>query len=246
MKEASKEILKLRGGVIIIGSLFWEKTEIREKWINDNLIEKQKQFVKVPIRYGRISSTRNCTFTMVFSTECTAADKIGTGIFVPFAINPVSFSELLGQVKNLINAEFNKIKNLKSPNWDWGSVGIITNPSILKEDSPNFKAANLFLSEWAKKFPDDFNTDDYIVGKEESIISSEGTLKIDWPFVDNYIDFAIATVVKPAIPQYPNEKNIADRMIVNEYNTYFLQNLNSGIYTFQDEKIKEFLSSNTL
>ena len=56
--------MKLKGGIIIIGSLFWEdhldneKTDnIRKNWRQQYLNDSPK-LTKVPIRYGRASQTR--------------------------------------------------------------------------------------------------------------------------------------------------------------------------------------------
>lgn len=238
--ESKKEEL-LSGGVLIVGSLLWEESEIRDKWRLQCLDLKQRQFVSLPIRYGRISTTRNCTYTMVFASECKAQENLGTGVFIPFAVNPINFEQLETHVKRMISAEFNKEKNLSSQNWDWGAMGISFNPNVLSDDSPKSIAIASVLTKWAKKYSNTFNPDDYKVGNETSIISKDGNLLIDWHNLSENIDFVIATVIKPELKKYPTVKNIADRIVVNEYDKYFKENRREGITTFQDFEVEEFL-----
>ena len=240
--ENKKEEL-LSGGVLIVGSLLWEESEIRDKWRLQCLDLKQRQLVSLPIRYGRISTTRNCTYTMVFSSECKTQENLGTGVFIPFTVNPINFEQLEVHVKRMISAEFNKEKNLSSQNWDWGAMGISFNPNVQSDDSPKSIAIASFLAKWAKKYSNTFNPDDYKVGKETSVISKAGILSIDCQNLHEKIDFVIATVIKPELKNYPTVKNIADRIVVNEYDKYFRENRREGIITFQDLEVDELLSN---
>ncbi|MBI4930046.1 MAG: hypothetical protein HY841_04725 [Bacteroidetes bacterium] len=107
---------EIKGGVIIIGSLFWEdekncmkgekaKGKRRKKWRNDNLnIDKTKP-IPLPVSYGRCSSSRLCTYTMVLSSAYN--NKVGQGLVVPFK-KEIDFSQeniLKEQVGNLALAE---------------------------------------------------------------------------------------------------------------------------------------------
>ena len=67
--------MKLKGGVIIIGSLLWQddlklntNDKIRYNWRNTSLNLSEKILVKLPIRYGRYSDGN--IYTMVFSMNC--------------------------------------------------------------------------------------------------------------------------------------------------------------------------------
>ncbi|MBX2933857.1 MAG: hypothetical protein KF825_06405 [Ferruginibacter sp.] len=242
MPEIEIKEEKLSGGVLVIGSLIWEKSEVRNAWRRESLDLKQHQLISLPIRYGRISSTRNCTYTMVFSSECTVQENLGTGVFIPFSINPIEFKQLEIQAKRMINAEFNKVKNLEFLDWDWGAMGISINPLAVAKDSLKSPLVDLFLKNWSKKYSKSFNPDDYKVGEEKQIISEQGILLIDWPNLPENIDFVIATVIKPQLKNYPSAKNIADRMLVNEYDEYFKENRKEGISTFQDSEIKQLLN----
>ena len=61
---------RIRIGVLIIGSLYWDEKEHRETWRRDRLVDLgDATRVHVPIRYGRLSRKRGCTYTMVFSRQ---------------------------------------------------------------------------------------------------------------------------------------------------------------------------------
>ena len=87
------ENMKLKGGVIIIGSLIWEDhlkkaDNIRKNWRKQNLLDKPV-LAKVPIRYGRESQTRKHTYTMVFSKSC--ENTLGQGLILSFNEDIVTF-----------------------------------------------------------------------------------------------------------------------------------------------------------
>lgn len=78
----------LKGGVIIIGSLLWQEhlhkpgDKIRLDWRKDYLDLENKIQVKVPIRYGRISTKSGSgIITMVFSNKM--KKKLGFAHVVP-------------------------------------------------------------------------------------------------------------------------------------------------------------------
>ena len=70
-------------GVLIIGSLFWDPSDPRKKWRCERLDPLvAKRHVRAPIRYGRKSSTRGNSYTMVFSAGL-CEKKFGQAIVVP-------------------------------------------------------------------------------------------------------------------------------------------------------------------
>ena len=217
--------LKFKGGVLIIGSLIWEESALRKKWRNENLDLDKQIKVKLPIRYGRISQTRNCTFTMVFSSDCKT--KLGQGIFLPFK-KDYSIEQIIKQGKLMIEAEHNRVVDFDRFNWGWGCLGIITNPKI------EFEIEKF----WKAKYGNGFNPDDYKIKDEESIVLQSGKFNFDWPTELNEYAFAIGTATKPNIDTYPSPDKIAERMVVNEYDEYFRKNLELGINTFQDKDIE--------
>ena len=102
--------VSLNGGVLIIGSLLWDVDKIRERWRDNFLDMKRKLPVAAPIRYGRVSSERKCTFTMVFSAECLAENLQGSGVCLSplksghyfqkgLLLNPSHLGQLIGEDK---------------------------------------------------------------------------------------------------------------------------------------------------
>lgn len=238
-----KEI-NLNGGVLIIGSLLWDENELRENWRNKSLRIADKIKVSAPIRYGRVSKSRNYTFSMVFSQECNDKDKMGKAFFVPFRDNPIDFDKLKTQTIELIKSERDKPDAGERFNWDWGALTIVLNPKILLKDSDKYIQANALLYYWEKCYGNGFNPDNYKVGEEIPVLDKRGVLSFTWPDELKDYDFLIATATKPDRDKYPTAKEITDRIIVNEYSEYFENNIKSGIETFQDKHIREILTSN--
>ena len=85
--------IRIKGGALIIGSLLWDSSEIRKKWREEDLNLSDKIQIKFPIRYGRISKSRNFTHSMVYSSACKEEGKLGNGYFVPFFFPPLRVSE---------------------------------------------------------------------------------------------------------------------------------------------------------
>lgn len=223
--------LKLNGGILIIGSLFWDKNEIRESWRSKYLSLDQHKNIPVPIRYGRISSERSYTYTMVFSSGCKENDLLGIAKAIPFLDNPVSIDLLKRQAKALIRAEQKKEPDKKLYNWSWGALGMIVNPLLSGELKP------LLLGEWKKNFGKGLNPDHYKVGVEQPILNKQGILNIDWPEELEDFDFLIASAVKPEIDEYPDAAAIVAKMKESKYTEYFDKNSESGISTFLDKEI---------
>ena len=225
---------KLNGGVLIIGSLLWDNSEIRKEWRNKNLRPLQEGItVKAPIRYGRISKSRNCTYSMVFSNECVESSKLGIAKFLGFLNNPVSFDEFWIHCNALIQAERNKAESFATFNWSWGALGLCINP---KTEIHNPKKVELLKENWKTKYssliPSDFQVD-----SEGLIISGEGILNVQWMEELDKYDFFITTLTKPE-KKYPSSYKIAERMIINKDESYFNTTQEYGIKTFQDNEIK--------
>ncbi len=232
----TKDQSTYKGGVVIIGSLFWDPD--RENWRNSNLLPDRKLWiaVKAPIRYGRVSSSRKNTYSMIFSTDCDTEHQRGVAKFAPFT-GPVTLERLHQQSVALINAEKNEIAaNYAHYHWTWGTLGIKLNPKL-----PALNVKEITDS-WKVKFdPRDLKKDDYKLGQEKSALDDEGNLQIDWPKeLDNY-DFFIATATKPKIETYPGPSDIASLMIRQDYKEYFENNKASGITTASDGEIDKFM-----
>ena len=234
--------ISLNGGVIIIGSLLWDNDIQRLNWRDNSLDLESMISVKVPIRYGRVSSNRNDTFTMVFSHECINSKLTGDAVFVPFRKNPLDFETLINEKTEIIKSERKK-NNLDNDrnNWAWGSLGILLNPKVLERISDKREQAMFLLSQWKDKYYSDFKISEYKVGEELPVIDKSGVFQFNWPEGLEEYDFIIATATKPEINEYPDSKNIINRIISNEYSEYFLKNKQNGINTFQDELISEII-----
>ncbi|MBV7270663.1 hypothetical protein [Winogradskyella luteola] len=228
-----------KGGVLIVGSLLWERSEIRSKWRRESLRITNRVNIKAPIRYGRISESRYDTYTMVLSSKCNSKNDIGRAVFVPFLNDRLSIERIIEESKFMIDAERNKVKDFNRLNWGWGCVGIVINPKHFKND----ELKNL-LNTWSENYSRGFDPQQYKIGDEVPIINSGGVLNITWDNkIDDY-DFFIATVTKPNVKAYPTEEVIANLMIENNYFDYFENNINNAISTFQDKNIELILKNN--
>ena len=70
-----------------------------------------------PIKYGRISSERDCSFTMVFSSEFKAPEKLGKAKVLGFNNNPMNLKKLKSQAAELIKAEKKEAEPKAIYNW---------------------------------------------------------------------------------------------------------------------------------
>lgn len=225
-----------KGGVLIIGSLLWGLSEIRQKWRNEDLNLSDKIQIELPIRYGRVSKSRNCTYSMVYSSDCKTNNKLGKGYFVPFENESTSIEEILNLSKSVIDSEHNENKDLNRFNWGWGCLGIAFNPTLEENKK------NIILDSWKAKYGNGFNPEEYKVGDETPIITNSGILLIDWMSQLEDFEFVIGTATKPQLEEYPSSDKIAERMIVNEYDEYFRKNREELITTFQDDEIQNKLN----
>lgn len=252
----NKEEIKIKGGVIIMGSLFWEneknclkgdtKGNKRPKWRNENLELEANNILQIalPTRYGRCSSSRICSYTMVLSSEY--IDKKGTGLIVPYISNFISLKDLRTQIEKLaivegICKESDQVKKYAS---SWGVVAIWLNPK--KENSKIIEYWNSIKIEERgyKKNSNDF------VWSDNKLINDNYELQLSIDIED--IDFLLCTYIKPKHKniqkdiqmKYPDPKEIADAMITSGYQTYFCQNRASGIVTSDDDEIISYLTGN--
>lgn len=251
----------IKGGVILIGSLLWETrvlnpfskkekdlAELRQNWRNQYLDLDNQILGTMPIRYGRCSNSRNCTYTMVFSRSCLKTNK-GVAAIVPFKGNKVysiedNFKRMafkLAEVEGISNNSNKKL--IKS----WGCIALYINPKS--------KYVEKIKSMWdeLKKSEEDYanieNANFQIDGREENrtLLNDDYTLSDDFN-IGTELDFLFLTYIKPANKNnanknYPTSRDIASEIIRSGYDTYFKQNIKSGITTFQDEDILTILES---
>jgi hypothetical protein len=231
--------MEFKGGVVIIGSLLWESTVRRYSWRSLYLRDiTSKTPVAVKIRYGRPSTSRKDTYSMIFSNH--PSTKFGQGFIVGFKDSIKSFRALEKQAVAMASAE-NLWTDNPTLNKRWGTVGLLINPNI---DSKNKSGADIIRDRWTRLYQNyrsTFNPDTYCIENERSVIDQNGFLLIDWTEAMNDYDFLIATPVVPKIKIPLSPKEVASKMIEKNYTEYFDRNTASGISTFQDEEIKQFL-----
>jgi len=235
--------MKIKGGVIIIGSLIWEDhlnnkkpDNIRKEWRKQNLIN-QPTLTKVPIRYGRESQTREDTYTMIFSKSC--EDNLGQGLILPFNQDIITFEGLERQAIALAIAEgIYKADNLRLTS-NWGSVGLLINPKLNETD---FASKELIQKKWADiyhSYSDTFIDDNYKTNDENSSpITQDGFLNITWQTEMDAFDLLVATPVIPKPKSLLTANDIAKRMIDKNYQTYFQSNKRHRIATAVDDEIQ--------
>ncbi len=242
----------LKGGVIIIGSLLWEdhlnnQKNIRKNWRNYHLDKRSKIMVRLPITYGRYSN--NGIYTMVFSNNCQRYKNLGTGYIFPFKSNPINnFRQLLYKAKAMSKAEGmnGRFCGITSNGEIWGKMGILFNNSKIDK-----KIKDDILSSWEAKISSSskgrHSGDFKFLRNEKSCITNKGELDINWVNpLDNRdlkkvssFDFLISAVTKPKhnsgnMDHYPNVKEIAVSVNRDTQRFYFINNVKTGITTFQD------------
>ena len=252
------ETIKLKGGVLIIGSLFWQKNvgngnnNTRLDWRMQHLSLKDAIRVKVPIRYGRLSSKN--IFTMTFANSCRGI-KMGNAFAIPFSKNPITnLEELISESKYLAIAEGMKRTFISSDanHQPWCILGILFNKKKISNSEQK-----TISSCWQAELEKDedfmrFNPSNFRKGSEKPCILSNGIINIPWvlPKNNNFkkqldkFDFLIATVTLPNVNKYPTIKSLVKSINADTNRKYFKNNFSNGITTFQDIRINEKLSLN--
>ncbi|TXD46912.1 MULTISPECIES: hypothetical protein [unclassified Polaribacter] len=174
----------MRGAVLIIGSLLWDKKEHRIEWRKNRLLINEKIHVFAPICYGRESGEKDeKNHTMVFSSDLEKNKNLGTAYILPFKNREIkTFEDILKEAKQLSNAE-NSNENgndklCKGDKEKWCTIGIIFNPKLdkAKKDS--------LLKKWEQKLLDNDGLKDFaeycVNNKEKSILSKKGEILIEW------------------------------------------------------------------
>lgn len=240
----------MKGGVLIIGSLLWDKKEHRIEWRKNSLLTNEKTHVFAPICYGRESGKKeNKNYTMVLSSNVEKNKNFGTAFLVPFKDKSIkTFENILNEARKLSNAENsngNKDSKLSKGNKiKWCTIGIIFNPKLEKEKKNNL------LEKWQQIIINDDGLKDYmeysINNTEKSILSEKGEILINWlttvnPKNQNKLnefDFILATCTKPNLKEYPKLKELKES-VLKDTRGYFFNNITNGITTYQDRKIIE-------
>jgi len=238
-------LLNLKGGVLIIGSLLWQDyltiqgDDIRKTWRAERLLVDNKIMVRVPIRYGRFSK-KNDLFTMTFA-KSVSKRKFGTGYFVPFSKpNITTTDELFNEATALSTAE--GMNGQFHANWG-ATLGLLFNDKRVDK-----KIQKSLTAEWqAKILSTNFNNQSYKLENEQPCIKANGLLNFAWTLpVDqrqiellNSYDFILATVTQPT--EYPLLKDLSKNVRSDKTRFYFVENYKNGITTFQDISILNLL-----
>ena len=190
-------------GALIIGSLYWDKSQYRCNWRRDRLDMDIHFHVKVPIRYGRRSQSRGCSYTMVFSPGL-SQERFGYGIVVPFKSR-----DLIKEAEYFWTAERDRGRSNQRISADWGCVALVENPE--RPISHDIRHA------WDERLSREpcyaqmFNTP---LG-EEAPVNRSGFLISPWPVTASgrplRFDILIATATNPTLIAGPLSYRAADR-----------------------------------
>ncbi|WP_186758196.1 hypothetical protein [Echinicola salinicaeni] len=239
--------MNLKGGVLIIGSLFWQdyrdnkndsKDKKRKEWRDKHLDMTSAKDVVVPIRYGRFSSKDGGTYTMVFDPALNR-DQYGVAKVVGFKRAITSLDDLTAEAKELSKAEgkgTKLIKGIQDGNDAWCVCTILFHPKHKGEEIAQLK------KKWLDKVKSTEDKHDKIKGifeaPEAYMLTATGELEIPWPEGLDDLDFLLATSTKSGdengINRIITPKKIA-KYIPNR--DYVIPNIKHGIRTFQDEEV---------
>jgi hypothetical protein len=194
--------------------------------------------VTAPIRYGRKSTSRGDTYTMVFSRGCPS----GQAVVVPCAATVSSIEDLVTEAERLWTAELNSRTIVLSVSASWGSIALLPNPGVVVPQG--------ILDGWAERISGEPKYGGVPQANGEGqLISRAGILQIAWPRPvsedENRLpDLLLATATHPTLQgspsDYPSVEMIAHAWKNDTDNNveYFRQNMAHGIRTFQDEAIR--------
>ena len=229
--------------VLIIGSLYWDPRTHRKEWRSSRFNLDDWKHVRVPIRYGRVSPSRGCSYTMVFS-EGLDEDEYGQAIVVPCRQQATDVGELVDEAELLWLAER---AAGSAPNGrisvDWGCVALRMNPECPLPDE--------IRSGWTERVSRESCYGQLNSAVDEDVVvDKSGILNIPWPKSvrggDLPYDVLLATATNPTIVRghYPSPRQIADRWNTSngkKHVNYFRENQAHGIRTFQDDNLADRL-----
>lgn len=257
---------KIKGGVIIIGSLFWENGrnclknqtsinlgKLRTEWRNKYLRISKKKQIKLPIRYGKTSNTRKNTYTIVWSRERLGSNS--SGLVIPFK-DKIDFNKkgvLETQVIEMAKAEgIYKLTGNYSHRLatDWAVMSIwikdtAHRPNILAEwqaiVNTNSFAFHLIRNNpyRVRSYADYSWNNNILLNQNFELIDVD--INTDLHFL--LLAYTKADYVNQNNQEdYPNPKTIADNFKRNRYKTYFNRNHNNKIITADNEEILKELN----
>ena len=237
--------------MIIIGSLFWDKSSERIKWRTQLDIAKKVK-APLPICYGRKSGEgRHRTYTMIFSNNLKDSE-LGTALIIPFKkpFTVTDFSDRMIDISAAEGIDETRGRVFKG----WGTVCIAINPSIAEDKRKRIQklwqeliTANRTSLRGNQTQP---NLSEYGVTGEKTSVDNDLnlTIELDDLFKNSLRELDIVIATSNAIRlnddneiKYPSIKQIARAIFENNYYDYLILNRFNGITTHQDKKIMRTL-----
>lgn len=223
-------------GILMIGSLYWDRTCGRTKWRRKRLLASHEGLVSAPIRYRRRSHSRKNTYTMVFDPPSEA--PIGTAKVVQCQRCILTSADLIGEAEWLWSAERKRVPCLfNSPeriiSAGWGCVALLCNPQ-------SHIPAEI-IEGWAQRVASED------AARNKHLVDERGLLQIpSWPWPNLLegtpigLDLLLATSTNPKPRnEYPDATQVARAWLDANDASYFWRNRDNGIHTFQDEEIEQ-------
>ena len=240
--DQEAQVVKI--GVLIVGSLYWDLESPRPRWRAERLDCAHQERVRVPIRYGRRSTTRGNSYTMVVSPTL-GADEFGTAIAVPYhSCNLVEEAqELWAAEDNSNDAPTGRISA------GFGCVALLENPVHRLPDE--------LRKAWTDRIEreEDYKTPKRMDGEDRDVVDPcSGFLTIDWPRTEDGPPLGwsalLVTATSPKGPRQSSRRHPSPREIAEAWNIsedrdsrsrrtvdYFWKNRKNGITTHQDPEI---------
>lgn len=227
--------------ILIIGSLIWDRREHRESWRRDRLKAGPGIPVVAPIRYGRISTERSRTYTMVFSNELLPA-RTGWALAMPGRCSVSTPDQLVNEAQALWAAEQSSRLPPGPLSAAWGAVGLLPNPRQT--------ALNEIKTGWTRRVAEE--SQHYAqfrhTNGEQAAVSQDGILTIPWPTDESdvplEVDLLLATATVPCLHDgsYATPEAIAEEWKrAPKEQRYFDENRRAGITTADDYRIMKYL-----
>lgn len=255
MSEAGPESgNEIRIGVLIIGSLFWDSSQRRKDWRRDRLDMDAARRVHAPIRYGRRSTGRGRSYTMVFSRELLAEERFGRALVVPCSRTVNDAAGIVEEAVRLWTAETrdgnNRERRISAEavggNSPWGCVALLEH-----RERPLSDEVRKAWEDRVREEGHDYGRLNSAVDEEPAVARTSGLLNIPWPTPVNGsdlpCDILLATATDPTLVEgrrYPTAQEIADARNTPEgkqHIDYFCKNRANGIKTDLDGKIEDRL-----
>ena len=234
--------MELNIGILMIGSLYWDEGR-RKAWRDARMLPETACAVTAPIRYGRKSSQRGNTYTMVFSRGC----PLGEAKIVACRSPITSADDLMIESEQLWKAERLSDRASHNISAQWGGVALLVRPSA--------QVPPTLLGSWAKRARSEANYGSIPQAEGEgTLVGDDGILRIAWPELVGHepqtllkLDLLLAIATHPTLHngEYPNARAIARAWgeAVQDEVLYFRNNREHLIHSFQDQEILAELRS---